>query len=208
MGLDWNPASKPKDGYEKEFEKIVSKLLKGVLWGEEKLKKRFDEISIPAFESLDAPMVGRDKEADIWISQRYDNSDKSVPLQVWIDEYKGYKVFTLVENCPGIPTYSSGGMGYVEAYSFRADFLKECEHIIGPETLNRAFEYMPPEKLLLYGNELLEHAHQYAEKHQLKIPESSVDDMESDAFHLHVIQAAGEWAIFWASKGHGLEPYF
>lgn len=208
MGLDWNPANRPKEGFEEEFEKVVQKLNKGVLWGEKNLKKRFHEISIPAFETLQAPTVGRDAEADKWLRKKYEESDKSISFEDLSAKYAGYKVFDLVKNCPGIPWYSNGGMGYVESYSFRAQFLIDCEFIIGKELLDQAYEFMFPTQLAEYGKKLLVKAQSYARSQNLDIPDSPIDDDTKPEFHLHVVKSAGEWAIFWAERRHSLEPYF
>jgi hypothetical protein len=53
MGLDWNPGNKAKPGHEAEDAPL----------------ERYHEISITAFETLGAPIVGRDAAADAWARQ-------------------------------------------------------------------------------------------------------------------------------------------
>jgi len=208
MGLDWNPANKAKDGYEEEFKKIAKKLTKGVLWGQKKLENRFDEISVPAFESLDAPTIGKDEEALKWLRDQYDASEKEVSFEEVLNQYQGYKVFQLVLDCPGVPFYSNGPFGYVESYSFRGQFLNDCEEIIGKKLLEEAYEYHTAEELIAYGKELLNKAERYAKEHNRTIPKEPPEDDESIEALLHIVKSAGEWAVFWGEKGHGLEAYF
>jgi hypothetical protein len=208
MGLDWNPANKAKDGFEEEFEKVKGKLIKGVLWGQKKLEQRFDEISVPAFQAIEAPIVGKDQEADEWLRDKYETSDSDASFDEVFKGYIGYKVFQLITNCPGIPLYSNGAFGYVEPYSFRAQFLIDCENIIGKQLLEKAYEHHTAGDLIKYGNELLSSANTYAADNAFVIPNEAPEDEKSIESLLHIVKSAAEWAIFWGGKGHGLEPYF
>ncbi|GAB2876443.1 hypothetical protein ACCI51_13620 [Microbulbifer echini] len=208
MGLDWNPANKAKPGYEEEFNKITKKLLGRVWWGRKQLKKRFSEISISAFETLKTPQVGYDQSATEWAKEKYRESALDVTEDEFLSRLMGYYVLELSPPSDGIPDYSNSALGYVDAYSFRAQFLKKCEDIIGKNLLNKAFEYQQPAELVNYGDQLIESANRYSATHGLEIPKQAPDEIDTPLFHLHIVASAGRWCKFWGSRGHMLEPYF
>ena len=208
MGLDWNPANKAKPGHEKEFEGIVLKLSKNSWWGRKKTLKRFTEISIPAFETLGAPQVGKDPDANEWARRKYSETTQELSEEEFISKLSGFYVLELLPPCDGIPAYSNGGLGYVEIYSFRAQLLEYCEEIIGGDLLEKAYGYHSPEELVRYGNALIQSAKEYSAERGIEIPDSSPGDDESPSFFLHVVTSAGRWCKFWGERGHMLEPYF
>jgi hypothetical protein len=65
MGLDWNPGNKAKPGFEAEFADVF-RAIQTTDPGETRnvLLDRYHEISITAFETLQAPVVGHDPTAD------------------------------------------------------------------------------------------------------------------------------------------------
>ncbi|WP_299582835.1 hypothetical protein [uncultured Microbulbifer sp.] len=208
MGLDWNPANKAKPGHEEEFRKITKMLLGRVWWGRKKLEQRFSEISIPALETLKVPQVGIDKAATEWAKEKYRESAQEITEDEFVSQLIGYYVLELSPPSDGIPDYSNSAFGYVDAYSFRAQFLKECEDIIGKDLLNKAFEYQQPAALVNYGDQLIESANKYSATHRLQIPEQAPDEIDTPTFYLHIVVSAGRWCKFWGSRGHMLEPYF
>jgi len=109
----------------------------------------------------------------------------------------------------GLPRYTNGSPGgYVEAYSFRGQFLRDCEGIIGPELLESAYVSKTASETTAYGRELLNRASVRA--HELGIDLTAVhsaEDPESVEFHLDVVQSAGRWCVFWGDRGHWLEAY-
>lgn len=230
MGLDWLPGNKPKPGHEAECEALVRKISEPeaassglFFWKNKKAgmteeereaaKARFFEISITAFETLDAPQVGHDAAATEWARKRVrekypDMADADV--QAATEEIEGHYVLDLVPPCDGIPIYSNGSLGYVESYSFRADFLKGCTGIIGDDLLERGFSNMVSAEFLDYGRTLIRKAEECAAANGLDIHNLAFDDDDDESleFQIHVVLSAGRWCVFWAERGHILDPYW
>lgn len=175
----------------------------------EALRQRYDEIGIPAFETLNAPRVGFDPIADDWAKTTHATNNIEKPLEAWLNEMRGYRVVSLVPPCDGIPFYSNGAVAdYVERFSFRAQFLKSCGLIIGKRLIESSYEVKFAPDFAGFGNDLITSANIYAEANNLKIPESPPDDCDSLEGRLHIVVAAGRWCRFWSERGHFLEPYF
>jgi hypothetical protein len=236
MGLDWLPGNKPKPGYEAEFRQIVQTLawdkipgqdrvsvstgrwsrLREIVFGRyprraesEAARQRHDEISISAFETLNAPRVGFDRIADDWAKATHADRRIAKPLDVWLGEMRGYYVVSLVSPCDGIPFYSNGIIAsYVERFSFRAQFLKSCTAVIGENLLRSSYEVKFASDLLTFGADLIASADAFAKANNLKIPSTPPDDPESLEGRLHIVAAAGRWCLYWGERGHFLEPYF
>jgi len=224
MGLDWKPMNKPHSGYEDEYRRIFK-----LLTGEEKQKISFidklkgkkeldrDElldqflsISSTAYETLKAPQVGIDQEATKWAESKFPNrEDKSLTLDQFMDQMHGFYVLDLVPECDGLPKYIAMND---EAHVFRAQFLNDCEEILGQELFNRAYESKLAEETLLYANELMELAVKYATtnncinlKDKRIPPDVNEDSAEAKA---HILFSAAKWLQFWSSRGHGMEADF
>ena len=227
MGLDWNPIGKPKPGHEEEFETLFRLLNGNRMTGSflerfkqlfhrfdrEAATKRWFEIQISPFVTVRAPQVGLDPQADEWARARYREGPKKDKTEAqFLEELKGYYVVALAPPCDGIPYYSNGAAGYVEPYSFRAQFItNDCKDIIGSELLERCYHSCLAPGLAGLGTELRSRARDYAFKHgishveairELDAPEGSP---ESKA---HILIAAAKWCEYWSSRGHGLEAYF
>lgn len=227
MGLDWNPIGKPKPGHEEEFEwlfKLLGDNSAGGSWFEKakQLFHRFDrdaatkrwfEIQISPFVTAQAPQVGIDQRADEWAKARYrENPPKDKTESQFIEELKGYYVVALAPPCDGIPFYTNGSAGYVELYSFRAQFIAiECKDIIGDELLEKCYHSCLAPALASLGAELRARVETFASKHgvsgvdavrELDAPE---DSPESKA---HILFSAAKWCEYWSCRGHGLEAYF
>ena len=234
MGLDWNPGNKPKPGHEDEFTRLVraisadnldprdeepsqgarkssffSMLKRGPREpSQEQLVARFNEITIAAYETLNAPRVGRDPAADQWAREKHQSAASDKPLDEWLRELDGYYVVALVPTCDGLPVYTHGAMGYVELYSFRAEFLKDCEGIIGSELLDAAYTVKLPRTFLQYGDDLLTRAADFSRQRGIAVPDQAPDDPETVEGQLHIVAAAGRWCRFWAERGHMLDSYW
>jgi hypothetical protein len=65
MGLDWRPLGKPKPGYEARFNELYN-ILTGSTKpaNKEELREEWFSIQISTYETIKAPLAGRDKEAD------------------------------------------------------------------------------------------------------------------------------------------------
>lgn len=230
MGLDWLPGNKPKPGCEEEYQAILDALEeagnreeKGFFAkllsretepevDEEALIERFHEVSISAFETLDAPRVGHDEAANDWARRMREENKPDVPEEEWMEHYEGYYVLDLMPPCDGIPRYSNGGMGYVESYSFRGKVLGLCTDIIGDERYEKGFERMRPAVLVAYGKELIACAETWAAEHGVDIdagiPEGEEIDLEDPGLKVDMVLSAGRWCIYWGERGHILDPYY
>lgn len=209
MGLDWNPGNKPKPSFEKEFEKLFHKLQSQWCFRRKAKTDRFHDISITAFETLGAPQVGRDETANNWAREMYAKQSRDATEAEWLKKLEGFYVLSLVAPCDGIPRYSNGSPGgYVEPYSFRAQFLVDSTDIIGAELLNEAYESKLPVELLAYGRRLLTKAESFAKAKGLDINNLNTEDVDSIESRLDAVLAAGRWCIFWAERGHILDAYW
>jgi len=221
MGLDWLPGNKPKPGFEDEFRQIIAAvaganlapadrppLVQTMQASQQELRRRYEEISISAFETLNAPRVGFDAAANDWARRTHIEQKITKPLSEWLQEIRGYYVLSLVEPCDGIPPYSSGPLGYVERYSFRAAFLSSCLSIIGESLSDGAYYIKFPPELSAYGDQLLFSADQFARANKITIPAAPPDNPDPNEGLLHIVRAAGRWCRYWAERGHFLEPYF
>src|SRR5262249_30681729 len=143
MGLDWLPGDKAKPDYEVEFVEISGQLKGRREDSEERdrLMARYKDISISASETLVAPRVGRDPDADEWARQVYrEMEDRPDSEAEFLSGLEGFAVLPLVPPCDGLPRYTNGWPGgYVDLHSFRGQFLDDCENDIGKKLLNAAY---------------------------------------------------------------------
>jgi hypothetical protein len=246
MGLDWEPFGKPKPGCEPEYWTLVGQLTKEEHWlqpspvrhspipaGEswESLRKKLQAIEIPPYEALRAPRVGSDPAADAWIRSQYGNvPNRPAPVDEWVRKFDGFYVVALVPENDGLPVYSNHGLSSsFERWSFRAQFLRGCEDILGDALLKEAWVRHTASQLADYGKRLMNCAATYAETHGVAdvLALRSLDNVagtgmadvayvgvgqavdrddttESPRFKAHLIASAARWAAYWASHGHGL----
>lgn len=195
---------------------------------------RLREISITPFETLGAPQVGSDPAADEWARERYAQQSANMSKDRWMSRMKGYYVLDAVPPCDGLPRYTNGQPGgYVEAFSFRADFLKDCEDIVSTELLGEAFESKLDDALVEFGEALLTAAKQYAGQRDIDLDGIDADRLiveaqskmrnasdgetsesdghnppEMDELRLDIVRSAGRWCLFWGSRGHLMEAYW
>lgn len=222
MGLDWNPIGKPKPGYEEEFASIFRQIGESANWGWfekrrrrregtdlEGLHKRWDEIQITPHETVGAPQVGSSAQADAWARDRYQELEPPKPSESeFMQEMNGYYVLALAPPCDGFPYYSNSGLGYVERFSFRAQFLGDCEDVIPENTFAKCYESCLASGLTVLGQELRACVTSYARAKNLEHIESvTAGDYEekSPESKVHILYAATRWCEYWSSRGHGLE---
>ena len=209
MGLDWNPGNKPKPGYEKEFERLFHALQQKDGWLRKRREKRFFEISTTAFETLNAPRVGESPDADAWALEIFRSEPRDESEESWLSKLHGFYVLDLVPPCDGIPRYSNGvAGGDVERFSFRAQFLVDCEYIIGRDLLDAAYASKLPADFEAYGEALLRKFEQHATERGLDPQNLESDDPDSPVFHADVVGSAARWCLFWARRGHMLDSYW
>ena len=210
MGLDWNPAKKPRAGHEEEFLELW-KIHTSLPTGEERAESemRFQEISVSAFETLGAPRVGFEKKATQWAREIYKQQNTDLAVDEWVKSLNGFYVLDLLPECDGIPRYSNGEPGgYVERFSFRAQFLRDCEHIIGSSLLDAGYESKLPGATISHGDALLEAAKEFAEQHRVDLTNLDIEDVDSLESQLDMVLCAGRWCQFWGTRDHGLEAYW
>jgi hypothetical protein len=212
MGLDWNPLERPRPGHEAEFERLFRESLSASGPRRDSIAKRFQEVAQPPFELLGAPRVGIDAAAADWLREKVAASGHPERFAEARASMHGYYVLDLLPACDGFPVYSSYGMYEgVDRYSFRGEFLLIAEDALGQELIERAYTPMLAAGLERYGEELLARARVYAEKHGVEHTERAEPpefDEDAPATRAHVVFAAAKWCLYWARRGHGMEPWF
>ena len=223
MGLDMRPMGKPKLGFENRFEQIM-RIIEGKEKQEisffEKVKgkkvKTNDELleewfsnQIQAYETIKAPQVGRDKEADEWIKHKYEALEEKPPLNEFLTEYQGYYVIELAKDKDGVPVYISLGQ---DENVFRGKFLEDCVDLIGEDLVSEAWETKLGAETLDYGNRLMKIANKIANEKNLEYlkdqripPDTDETSIESK---LHIVFSLAKWLIFYGENGHGYEADF
>src|SRR6187402_1633574 len=165
MGLDWRPMGKPTPGSEERvnqlfrliqgLEKVKVSFLDNLLGRgapkREQLLEEWFSIQTPSYETIRAPMVGRDLAADEWLKNEYEESGKTSSFEEFAKEYDGYYVIELAEETDGVPMYISMAQ---DRNVFRGQFLKDCKDLIGDELLNEAWETKLAADTLKYGQQL------------------------------------------------------
>src|SRR5215217_5079198 len=179
MGLDMRPMGKPKPGFEERFNqlfRIVQGIEKQELSFFDKLKGRklptqdelleeWFSIQIPSYETIKAPQVGRDKEADEWVKAKYLDSDKSISEAEFISQHEGYYVIELAKEKDGVPVYISLQQ---DDNVFRGQFMQDCIDLIGEELVNEAWETKLADDVFHYGQRLMAAADRIARENNLE----------------------------------------
>ncbi len=220
MGLDCVPLGAAKPQFRDEWESIMNDLYRNPDISDQ-VQARLLEISIEPGETIGAPIVGTDPEADAWALQNK-SADSDLPDAEFLEEHKGYRVFALLDPSDGISNYSNAGAyDGVDRCSFRGSFLEDCEDIIGSDLLKKAWtDVMRPEDAEDYGKQLLEAAEQFrnsGERRQLssgflsklfgRRRRAQIADMP-DEEKLEIIESAGKWYRFWGERGHPIWAFY
>lgn len=217
MGLDWQPLGKPKPGHEAEFDKLYEEIF-DFDNKDKSLWEQLRAVAISPYETLGAPRVGFDAEADRWAAEAYSKRPRKrlfVSRRKWRKVFHGYYVLDLVPPNDGTPAYSNGGPdSYCEAFTFRAKFFDFCEDMLGEELSGEAWVPHRPAALTDYGTRLRDHAVAFAEGRgvaavlgQRLLPEW-VTDWEDPATKAHIVNSAARWCLFWGGRGHAMYPDF
>ncbi len=223
MGLDMRPMGKPKLGFEKRFVEIFEMVsqdkvpqptffdkLKGkkMPTKDELLQEWFDN-QIQTYETIKAPRVGRDKEADEWIRNKYDELEQKPLLDQFLKDYEGYYVIDLAKEQDGVPVYIALGQ---DENVFRGQFLQDCVDILGEDLVNEAWNTKMADETLDYGNRLIETADKLSKQNNLEYlktqrlpPDTDEESIESK---LHIVYSLAKWLIFYGKNGHGYEADF
>ena len=220
MGLDCVPLGAAKPEFRDEWERIMNDLYRNPEISEE-TQARLLEISIEAGDSLGAPVIGEDPEADAWAIHNKP-ADSNLSSEEFLDQHRGYRVFELLDVCDGVPDFSNAGAyDGVDRCSFRGSFLEDCQDIIGSDLLKRAWtDVMRPEEADDYGKQLLEAAAKFRNSGERRQVSSGFlsrlfdrrrraqnKDM-SDEEKLEIIESAGKWYRFWGKRGHPIWAYY
>lgn len=97
MGLDWQPLDKPKPGHEAEFDKLYKEIF-DFDNKDESLWEQLRAVAISPYETLGAPRVGVDAEADRWAAEEYSKRPRKrlfVSRRKWRKIFHGYYVLDL-----------------------------------------------------------------------------------------------------------------
>lgn len=220
MGLDMRPMGKPKQGFEKRYLEIYEMISQNKipqltfldkLRGKKHLTKaellqEWFANQIQTYETIKAPRVGRDKEADDWIKNKYNELEQKPPLDTFLKEHEGYYVIDLAKEQDGVPVYISLGQ---DENVFRGQFLQDCVDIIGEDLVNEAWGTKLAKETLDYGNRLMAIADRIAKENNLEYlktqrlpPDNDEDSIESK---LHIVYSLAKWLIFYGKNGHGYE---
>ena len=207
MGLDWRPMGKPKVGFEERFKQIfriltdkekqeislLDKLKGKKIKGKDELLQEWFDISDKTYETIKAPRVGRDKLADDWIKEKYQESGKAISMDEFIKNHEGYYVIELSKELDGVPVYIAMGQ---DENVFRGQFLKDCEDLIGEDLLSEGWNTKFSEETLKYGQQLMAIADKVATENNLLYlkeqripPDTDEDSLESK---IHILYAASK----------------
>ena len=213
MGLDMRPLSKPKAGKEQRFYELYSLIPSENLSPDqrEQLLEEWFALGIPSYETIKAPQVGRDAQADAWLREQYDaddNPDKP-PFDEVYQDYQGYYVIELAPEQDSVPVYLAFGQ---DENVFRGQFLADCQELIGEDLLNEAWSNHLAEEAVDYAHRLIAAVTPTAQQHGLEYlkdqyepPEADPESLESQ---LHIVYSLARWLIFYGSRGHGYEADF
>lgn len=213
MGLDMRPLSKPKTGKEQRFYELYSLIPSENLSSDqrEQLLEEWFALGIPSYETIKAPQVGRDAQADAWLREQYDaddNPDKP-PFDEVYQDYQGYYVIKLAPEQDSVPVYRAFGQ---DENVFRGQFLADCQELIGEDLLNEAWSNHLAEEAVDYAQRLIAAVTPTAQQHGLEYlkdqyepPEAEPESLESQ---LHIVYSLARWLIFYGSRGHGYEADF
>jgi hypothetical protein len=215
MGLDLVVEGCAKLGREKEWRRLLERS-----FADEELSEAevayFKEISIPGYQCIGAPQVGRDSAASEWIlDARKANTPEEVAAV--LKEFDGYHVVRLVK-CDGVPMYSNGGSyeGADETTS-RGAFLNDCRDVLSNDLLKDAWNHKFPEQAVAYGKRLLATADAVEASGRAPAPGrtllsrlglSKEREPVAIAEQLDIVRSAGRWFVFWGERGHPVRAWF
>ena len=179
------------------------------LASKEELLQEWHANQIQTYETIKAPRVGKDKEADDWIRARYNELKEKPPIEEFLKEYEGYYVIELAKEQDGVPVYIALGQ---DENVFRGQFLRDCIDLLGEDLVNEAWETKLAEETLDYGQRLMAVADKVAKENNLEYlktqrnpPKTAEDSLERK---LHIVFSLAKWLVFYGKNGHGYEADF
>jgi hypothetical protein len=208
MGLDWNPLPRARPGHEAAFGDLFDRMVRA---GNDAALDDSEDIWQPVFETLGAPQVGIDTAADDWLRTKV----KPERFEEARTQMRGYYALDLLPPCDGFPFYTNYPLSQsLSRYTFRAQFLRNVEDVLGKELFERSYTFMTAEAHKAYGEKLLQTAKIFARANKVEHVEHADRDQAS-AFadqtverRGHILFAAARWCLYWAGRGHGLAPWF
>jgi hypothetical protein len=216
MGLDLIVEGCAKPGHEQEWRQLLERS-----FAEKELSDaevaRFRDISIPGYERIGAPQVGRDAAANDWTLQAQ-KAKTPEEIAAVLKEFDGYYVVRLVD-CDGVPKYANAGLYEgADDTSFRGAFLSDCGDVLSRELLSDAWNHKLPDEAVAYGGSLLTAADtaeaegRRATRRRRGILSfmglAKVREPIPIAEQLEIVRAAGRWFIFWGERGHAIRAWF
>jgi hypothetical protein len=258
MGLDWVVEHKIRPGKEKEFNENSEQIqalfealeaaqhesglsdeeFKALPDTIEKLTKvaavqtRIDALLISPYETIGAPMIGRDERATQFICDKAAEMRGVKTDSKNIDGFWGQDLGDIIKQTTGqyvseLATHQEG-LGAVTGIavgptSFRGKVIGYCGDIVGDDLAERAYDDMLPDELISYGEQLIEASTRFArDKFRLegmaysdliesldglaKAGTESEDARAADDTALCL--KAGRWCIFWGENGHSMHAWY
>ena len=198
MALDWAPLPLPKPGHAEEFAMLLAR----VKSGDHTALDRLASIATPVFETLGAPRVGYDDEADEWLRTKVGEDDHYEMCM----KMQGYYVLDLLPACDGFPVYTSSSWPKLDRYSFRGAVLDNVRDTLGA-LYHEAFHFKSANELEDYGERLNACARKFARRYRvMEIELVRLPPAGKAEARAHVIFAAARWCLYWSRRGHGLAP--
>ncbi len=158
----------------------------------EQLHKQLESLMVYPAETIKAPRIGIDPEADEWVVKNWENvQPEGTSLEEFLAESHGHYVAEAVTDCPGIPPIS----GFLTSpTSFRGKAV--CHVSWLNDTLrHRAYTDHNPRELVEYGELLCKEA-------------LSQDPKTQSPKSIELVKSAGDWCKFWGSHGHGMHAWY
>lgn len=167
-------------------------------------------------QTIKAPRIGVDKEANDWIKSNWELVNKSddMTLDDFIERYKGQYVVDAVKDSPGVGKVR--GI-FVSATSFRGKVLRFVNWL-DPELVDQSYKDMDPDELYEYGHELLGAANRKRAESGIpdgwKVEMGNLDPDTREVYDLQLlrdvetVKEAAEWCIFWGENGHPMHAWF
>ena len=214
MGLDWIPIAKPIPGKETEFKTAYEKILASRSDEEaQKVMEFMRTVSINSRSELEVPIVGRDVEASEYLTKVHKERDIQEPLADFIKRHDGFWVWQIAKPSDGIPEFSNScTYTNVDGSSFRAEFLKDAEWIIGSELFEKAHRYMLGAELCDYADELEVKLKTFCERERLDISSfgdhNPIVETEEPAWSIRILLSAIKYLRFWGERGYFIQAWY
>ena len=214
MGLDLVVEGCAKPGYEMEWRGLLERSFADEEVSEAEIA-HFKEISVPGYQRIGAPQVGRDSAANQWILDAR-KADTPEEVAAVLKKFDGYYVLRLVK-CDGVPMYSHGGLYEgADETSFRGVFLKDCQDVLSKALLEDAWNHKFPEQAVAYGKRLLAAADAAEVGSRVPTPRRTLlsrlglsreREPVAIAHQLDIVRSAGRWFVFWGERGHAIRAW-